>query len=518
VLPLAVAALLAATPAPPMALPGDAAAAALPAEHGSWIVGARPGPAGAAIARRFGGERAFGGGYEVASRHARPLAAALRERGLLVYAQPNTLATTHQAVPDDPLSVPPDGWRAIVADPALTPPAVAPESPLIALVDSQLDPGHPEFQGSNTSTLPERAVTSSHGTATASVAAAPVNGMGIVGVWPGARALNVPLPETISCADSARAIATAIEQRAAVINMSYGSQGLCQPEYVALQFAVARGIVPVAAAGNEFAEGNPLEFPASLPHVLTVAAVGPDGQRSYFSNQSAAIDLSAPGESIMTAVPPALDADGTPDGYERQSGTSFAAPMVSAAAAWLRAARPGLSADQVAQAIRLSARDVGRAGWDPDTGWGLLSVAAALEIEPSRRDRGEPNDDVQWVDGRMFERPDRLLYRGGRPVRLHALLDVFEDPADVYRVRLRPRSRARVRANPGGTDDVALAAYPARARSLRSRRIARSARRGARTERITLRNRSRHARVYYIAVTVQRGVRDLDASYALRVG
>ena len=55
-----------------------------------------------------------------------------------------------------------------------------------------------------------------------------------------------------------------------MINMSYGSRGACYPEYVALQFAVARGIVPVAAAGNEFAEGNPLEFPASLPHVLTV--------------------------------------------------------------------------------------------------------------------------------------------------------------------------------------------------------------------------------------------------------
>jgi hypothetical protein len=65
---------------------------------------------------------------------------------------------------------------------------------------------------------------------------------------------------------------------------------------------------------------------------------------------------------------------------------------------------------------------------------------------------------------------------------------------------------------------VALAAYRARARNLRSRRVARSARRGARTERITLRNRSRRGRVYYVAVTVQPGVRDLDAGYALRVG
>ena len=66
---------------------------------------------------------------------------------------------------------------------------------------------------------------------------------------------------------SADQIAEAIERGAAVINMSYGASASCFPEYLALQVAVASGIVPVAAAGNEFAEGNPLEFPASLPHV-----------------------------------------------------------------------------------------------------------------------------------------------------------------------------------------------------------------------------------------------------------
>ena len=87
----------------------------------------------------------------------------------------------------------------------LVAPAVGPASPLIALVDAQLDASHPEFVGGATSTLPAFAVTNSHGTATASVAAAPVNGRGIVGVWPGARALNVPLPDQITCAQSANA-------------------------------------------------------------------------------------------------------------------------------------------------------------------------------------------------------------------------------------------------------------------------------------------------------------------------
>jgi hypothetical protein len=507
---------------PPMTLPGDAvAASAPPAARDTWIVGARPGAAAREVARRFGARHigpAGTGGYVLSPSRARAFAAALERHDLLVYAQPDTLAEPHQAVAQDPLSVPPDNWRDVVADPSLVPPEISATSPLIALVDAQLDLSHGEWLGGNTDAISQFPVTNSHGTATTSVAVAPVNGVGIVGVWPRARALNVPLPEEITCSRSAEQIRTAIERGAAVINMSYGSRGLCFPEYVAIQFAVARGIVPVAAAGNEFAEGNPLEFPASLPHVLTVAAVGPDLQSSFFSNTSAAIDLSAPGEGIMTAVPPALDGDGTPDGYERQSGTSFAAPMVSAAVAWVRAVRTDLTADQVNQAIRLSAQDVGRRGWEPDTGFGVLSVGNALAIPPVPVDPGEPNDDVVWVDGRAFQRPDRLLYRGGRAVRVTAMLDAFEDPADVYRIRLKPHSRRQVSANPADADDVALSVYKRSASRIASRPLKRSAKRGKRTERVTLRNRSGRPRVFYVAVQVQRGVRDLDATYALRVG
>ncbi len=505
---------------PPMALPGDAAAASAgAAAPGTWIVGARPGAPARALAQRFGAEWLGEGGYVLSRSRARAFAAALERRGLLVYAQPDTYAEPLQrAVGQDPLSVPPDAWRDVVADPALAPPAVTPESPLIALIDAQLDATHPEFAGGNTTTVPTFGVTNSHGTATASVAAAPINGVGIVGVWPGARAVNLPLPEDIRCSDSARQIRAAVKAGAAVINMSYGATSPCFPEYVALQRAVAAGIVPVAAAGNEFAEGNPPEFPASLPHVVTVAAVGPDLRSSAFSNTGPAIDLSAPGVNIMTAVPPGLDADGTPDGWERQSGTSFSAPMVSAALAWVRAARPDLTPDQVAQAVRLSAQDPEGDGWQPDTGFGVLSVGAALAFAPPPPDPSEPNDDIVWVDGRALGKPNPLIYRGGKATVVSALLDAFEDPADVYRIRVKPRRRAQISANPGGNDDVALYAFPRKAKRVSSRPLTRSAKRGKRTERITLRNRGSRAKTYYVAVEVQPGARDLDASYRLRVG
>jgi len=249
----------------PLQLPGDASAASVRADADTWMVGARPGRESAAIARRFGarhvGAKATGS-YVLARTRARAFAHALGHR--LVYAQPNVLMKT-DAVPDDPLSVAPNDWRKVVADPAIDPPAVTPQSPLIALVDAAADTTHPEWTGDpNFTTLPGTPVTNLHGTATASVAAAPANGIGILGVWPGARALNVPLrtvPGTdgeISCDASAEAIGKAVDAGAAVINMSYGSVSQCTAEKIQIYYGVATGAIPVAAAGNEFQQGNPL--------------------------------------------------------------------------------------------------------------------------------------------------------------------------------------------------------------------------------------------------------------------
>ena len=505
----------------PMQFPGDVTASAVRAAPGTWLVGARPGAGARTVARAFGARLIGGGDYVVARGRARAMASALRSRGLLVYAQPDALRTTKQGVPNDPLSVSPDAWRAAIADPSLTPPALMSTSPLIALLDTRLDETHPEWTGDpNISTLGNRPLDNLHGTATAAVAAAPQNGIGILGVWPGARALNVPLPpDALTCSASAKGVREAIRDGAAVINMSYGSQSLCRAEYNAIQLAVRRGIVPVAAAGNEFAEGNPLEFPASLPHVLTIAAVDASLSSSAFSNANPAVDLSAPGESIMTAVPVSLDTeDGAQDGYMRLSGTSFSAPMVSGAVAWIRAARPDLSPDQAAQVVRLSARDLGRKGFDNATGFGLLNVGNALAKKPPPRDPLEPNDDIVWVDGRAFGRAQTPIFTGRRTARLVGLVDVYEDPADVYRIRVRKRSRVRVIAKPVFGDPV-LAGFSSGTKSLTSCRAAIdcSRRKGKRTERVTLRNRSGRTRTFYVALGVQSGARALDAGYRLTV-
>jgi hypothetical protein len=436
-----------------------------------------------------------------------------------------------QAVPNDPLSVPPNDWRSLVADPAIAPPPVTPQSPLIALVDAAADMAHPEWTGDpNVATLPGTPVTDPHGTATMSVAVAPQNGIGILGVWPGARALNVPLAtvpsdegETITCDASGDAIAKAVQSGASVINMSYGSPSRCAAEWVQIYFAVAKGIIPVAAVGNEFEDGNPLEFPASLPHVVTVAATTRSDQSAEFSNANNAVDLSAPGVDIMTAVPPGMpDPDGAQDGYTLQSGTSFSAPMVSAAMAWVRAARPDLTPDRVVQAVRLGARDVGKPGWDSLTGFGVLNVANALNLPADKlpiQDPLEPNDNLVWVNGRAFGKPATALWSGGAATRINGLLDVQEDPVDVYRIVVPGRKTAKISVIPR-FGDPQLEVFTSSAISINDedRRVAYAHRSGAKkTERVSVRNAGKSKHSYYVAIRPQGNSRYQERQYTLRV-
>ena len=185
-----------------------------------------------------------------------------------------------------------------------------------------------------------------------------------------------------------------------------------------LAYAVSRGVVPVAAAGNDRetvgpdGTTNPVLYPAALPHIVSVAATGPSGATSAFSTSNGAVDLAAPGEGVLTAVPTAWDDDGVVDGYERLDGTSFAAPIVAGAAAWLRAARPNLSAGQIADVLRLSATDIGATGaGTEDSGYGLVNIRAALSRTAPASDTLEVNDDISWVDGRRLGRPDPFLFR-----------------------------------------------------------------------------------------------------------
>jgi subtilisin family serine protease len=502
-------------PAPPrVSLPGDVTASAARTDPDTWIVGVRAG--GGALARAHGGERVAGRAFLVPRERANALAAALRSRWLLDYAEPNRLASRAQAPAPDPLS----GfarWRDFVVGDAVPPPVTG-DSPLIGLVDTPIDESHPEIAGSNISTSGGR-LTDLHGTATSTVAAAPANGVGFLGIWPDARALNVPLPDgrRIACSDSASAIADALRAGSDVINMSYGSPTKCIAEEQQILRAIKAGAVPVAAAGNEFQQGNPLEFPASLAHVITVGAIGPDDRPTGFSNESGALDLSAPGVGIFTAVPKAFDRDGTPDGFALLDGTSFAAPMVSAAVAWVRAARPELTPYQAAQVVRLGARDIGAKGYENATGFGAVILPGARARRAPAEDPQEPNDDIRYVNGRAFRSATPPLYAGSA-ASVAATADYAEDPVDVYRVKIPAGRRVRLSLSPA-VGDPDLFVFGASARSVRkSRSLRSSSKQGDATERLTVRNRGRRTRTVYVAVgfDARKKVKLYNASYRLR--
>ena len=509
--------------------PGDATAAA----GAQWLVGARPGVASDRIAARFGAERLMDGTgiYAVGRSRARSFAAALRSAGRLTFAEPPRRRVTRAArpadawrrvgaaslaLPVDPLTARQWWLRAVVRGP-LTRPVVTPASPILSVIDSQVDLTHPDVRGSGIFSATRRRATVEHGTAVSTVAGAPDNGVGIVGVWPGMR-ISVHATEDLTTPNIIRALNATIGERAAAVNMSYGGEESFA-ERIAQNRAFGSGVILVASAGNEFDEGNPVEHPAADEHVLTVAAVGRTLRSSSFSNEGAGVDLSAPGQDILLGVPRAFDEDGRTDGYTELDGTSFSSPIVAAAVTWIRAARPELTTSQLFQLVRSSARDLGDRGWDQRFGFGLLDVRAALKAPAPSDDPLEPNDDIAWTAGRYLPVQAPIWQPGAPAASFTARLDTIEDPSDVYRLVVAPGATARVTVRPR-VGDVDLQVFGASATSVQREAglIATSQRSGTATDTVTVRNTSPRPATYYAAAYIDDGSKSLDAAYRLEAG
>ena len=166
---------------------------------------------------------------------------------------------------------------------------------------------------------------------------------------------------------------------------------------------------------------------------MTVAATDANDLVADFSTQSRGIDLAAPGVGIVASV--------SDDEYGAVDGTSFSAPIVSGAAAWLWTARPELDKTQVIELLRSTARDVGKKGRDSDTGFGVLDIAAALAAPAPPVDPSEPNDDVDEVTaGGIFGHAKApIVGLKGSSASFPARLDAVEDAKDVYRVLVEAR-------------------------------------------------------------------------------
>ena len=219
-----------------------------------------------------------------------------------------------------------------------------------------------------------------HGTHVAGIAAANTdNGRGTAGVGWSAKigSLKVcreypsesfPLLGMCDVADSVEGILYAADQGYKVINMSYGSDpdpySPSQAEADAITYAWSKGVVLVAAAGNDYAA--PRLYPAAFPEVISVAATDRHDNLAYFSSfGSAWVSVAAPGHNILSAYPnaacglPANDPDGC---YTWLSGTSMASPHVAGVAALVWAHYPGITNAQVRSSIEDGADAQGALG------------------------------------------------------------------------------------------------------------------------------------------------------------
>jgi subtilisin family serine protease len=355
----------------------------------------------------------------------------------------------------------------------------------VAIVDSGVDCSLPDLAGRIVATRSfvggdACTDTEGHGTIVAGEIAGNLGSNGIVGIGYTAQLLIAKVVRsdgTIPLQAEADAIRWAADQGARVINLSLGGvrdpaepsrDYYSQAEADAVAYAFSKGAVIVAAVGNsDEAYATPwpyASYPAALPHVIGVSALTRTGAVPDYSDRDPIFDdLAAPGSDIFSTFPLALTAESvgcTPQGYtacatgeyRHPEGTSFAAALVSGAAAELLAVDPALTNNQVSTILERSADDVNAAngcrqcplGRDLFSGWGRLDVAKAVEAVTAggplpSADHYETNDNAGSQAYTLW----------GKQRTLHATVDYYDDPVDVYRIALAKgeQLKARVAGN-----------------------------------------------------------------------
>jgi subtilisin family serine protease len=393
-----------AIPGTPAALFGDAARQAVAARlAGPYVVLAVAGyadgrPANTADERR---DSVFGPASQLVSAVAAPLARPVTVRcGTAEWACGIFDGTV--GLPTPPLAinqVRPDEMKAL--DQIQTPAAwraTRGSGVTVAVLDTGVDATAPDLAGSVRIGPDYTAGTDPagyqpphlHGTYIASLIAGhgsgPGDARGVIGVAPRATILSVRVildngePGTPVYDEDPRyanaigkGIYYAAGHGATVINMSLGSQQPTAYLRAAIAYAIARGVVIVASAGNggTISGFDPYVYPASFAGVIGVGAVTGSGARAPFSEQNAAVVLSAPGVGVIGAGPGGE--------YFDAAGTSPAAALVSGVAALIRSRYPRLGPALVEQALITSAARRPPGGYSTGTGFGEVDAVTALQ-------------------------------------------------------------------------------------------------------------------------------------------
>ncbi|MFC7080079.1 S8 family peptidase [Halorussus caseinilyticus] len=269
----------------------------------------------------------------------------------------------------------------------------------IAVIDTGIDGDHPDLQanvgagkafvdcrplqgrpngcryGSRTNDNPCNYAWSddnNHGTHCAGIADAVDNTQGVVGVSTEATLHAVKVLDYCGSgtfSDVAAGIEYTADQGWDVGSLSLGG-GKSQAVEDAVEYAYGKGVLLVAAAGNDGPCTDCVSYPAAEPEVVAVSATTENDQLANFSSQGPEVELAAPGTDIYSTVY---------GGYAYYGGTSMACPHVSGTGGQLMA--NGYTNTEARDRLHATAEDIGLS--DDEQGYGLVDTAAALGLDSS---------------------------------------------------------------------------------------------------------------------------------------
>ncbi len=231
----------------------------------------------------------------------------------------------------------------------------------------------------------------SHGTHVTGIMAAMTNNrLGIAAAAPGVRIVPWRVLDRSSGPIDVlvEGIYAAVDEGVDIINMSLGTSRYNEFLHEAIQDAYDAGILLVAAAGNTGTDR--ILYPAAFEEVIAVGAMDPDRRRAEYSNYGPELELMAPGTDVISLF--GYHEGSRKDSYGAMSGTSMAAPHVSALAALIMAEEPALDLEQV----RFRMRETAGNFYFPNeyVGYGAIDVFRALapDLPPIRVFAGVESD------------------------------------------------------------------------------------------------------------------------------
>lgn len=320
---------------------------------------------------------------EVPAQAAVALLEALNKNADVEYAEPDGKAQALGTANDPYFTNGSQWWLSKIQTPQAWDLTTGSSSVVVAVIDSGVLKSHPDIGGK---VLPgydfinndsDATDDNGHGTAVAGIiGSSSNNSLGMASVAWGSPVLPVKVLDAAgsgSYSAICNGIVWSVDSGARILNLSLGGTTASRSLQDAVNYAWNKKAVVVAAAGNN---GNNVAFyPAACSNVLAVSATNSSDGRPSWSNYGTYVDVSAPGENILT-----LNGG---NGYANWNGTSFSCPVTSGVVALMASAAPQLSNAILVDLLARNSDDLGAAGYDIYFGNGRVNASRAVQAAVS---------------------------------------------------------------------------------------------------------------------------------------